>query len=111
MDIAERHARVQRGGDERVPQRVRTDPLVDPGTASDPPHDPGGTVPVGSCAGAVAEDRSFAAFADSEIDRAGSAWCERDGHGLAAFAVDDESAVTAFESELFDVRADRLRDP
>ncbi len=62
-----------------------------------------------SSTGAVAEDRTFVAFADSEIDRAGGAWCERDGHGLAALAMEDEGAVTAFETEQFDVRPDRLR--
>lgn len=110
LDVAEWDACVEGGGDERVTERVWTDALVDPGPAGDASHDSGGAVSVESCAGAVAEDRSFGSFADGEIDSAGGSWCEWDGHGLAAFAVDDEGAVSSFESELFDVRSDRFRD-
>ena len=89
---------------------VWPDALVDPCSSSDASHDSGGAVPVESGTGAVAEDRSFGSFADGEIDSASGSRCEWDGHGLAAFAVDHEGAVTAFESELFDVRADRFGD-
>ena len=97
LDIAERDTGIESGGDERAPQRVGTDPLLDPGTAGDPPDDPGGTVTVESSACAVAEDRAFAALADGEIDCTCGAWCERDRHGLAALALDDESAVTTLK--------------
>ena len=109
LDIAQWDTGVEGGGNERVPQRVWTDALVNPCSSGDPPYDPGGAVPVESSAGAVTEDRSYGSFTHSEIDRARSSWCKRDGHGLAALAVDDESPVTALEAELFDVRSDRLR--
>ncbi len=96
------------GSDERVAQRVWANSLVDPGSSGDPSNDPGCSVSIEPSAGAVAEDRPFAAFTNGKIDSARGAWGERDRHGLAALAVDDEGAVTAFETELFDVRADRL---
>jgi hypothetical protein len=37
---------IQRRGDERVPQRVRRDRLVDPSAVGDPADDLGGAVPV-----------------------------------------------------------------
>ena len=46
LDVAEGNARVQGGGDEGVPEGMRTDRLVDPGTAGHPAHDPSGTVAV-----------------------------------------------------------------
>jgi hypothetical protein len=46
LDVAQRHARVKRGGDECVPERVRPDWLGDPSAAGHPAHDPGGAVPV-----------------------------------------------------------------
>jgi hypothetical protein len=48
LHVAQRHAGVQTGGggDEGVTQRVRSDPLADPRTASDTSHDPPGGVTV-----------------------------------------------------------------
>jgi hypothetical protein len=46
LHVPQRDPRVQRGGDERVPQRVRPGRLGDPGTAADPADNPPGTVPV-----------------------------------------------------------------
>ena len=90
---------------------VWPDSVVDSGSAGDGSHDSGCAVPVESSAGAVSEDRAVAAFADGEIDGACGAWGERDGHGLAAFAMDHQGAVAAFEAELVDIRADCFRDP
>jgi hypothetical protein len=44
LDVAQRHARVECGGDECVPERVGTYRLADPGAAGYPANDPGGTV-------------------------------------------------------------------
>ena len=90
---------------------VWSDSLVDPGSTRDASHDPRRAVPIETSTSAVTEDRTFASFPDGEIDRPGGAWGERDGHGLAAFAVDHQGAVTAFEAQLVDVRADRFGDP
>jgi hypothetical protein len=46
LNVAQRHARVEGGGNERVPQRVRADVLADPGAARDLADDPPGAVPV-----------------------------------------------------------------
>jgi hypothetical protein len=46
LHVPQRHPGIQRGGDERVPQRVRPDRLGDPGAAGDPADDPPGAVPV-----------------------------------------------------------------
>ncbi len=78
------------------------DPLVDPGSASAAPHDPRRAVPIQTASGTVAEDRSVAAFTDDEVNGSRGAWGERDRHGLACFAMDQQGAVTAFEAELVD---------
>ena len=84
LHIAQRDSGVEGGGDERVPQGVRADVLGDPGAAGYPADDPGGAVPAGPPPVASAEERSFGALADRQVDRAGGARCERDGDDLAA---------------------------
>ena len=86
LDVAQRDAGVERGGDERVAQRVRSDSLGDAGASGDAPHDPAGGVPVEPVAVRAEEDRAFAAFADGEVDSSRGARCERDGDDLAALA-------------------------
>jgi len=60
LDVAKRHAGVEGGGDERVPQGVRPYRLGDPGAAGHPAHDPRGAVPVQlpsiGCGVAIARD-------------------------------------------------------
>ena len=46
LHVAQRDPGIQRGGDERMPQRVRPDGLGDPGAAGDPADDPPGAVPI-----------------------------------------------------------------
>jgi hypothetical protein len=46
LDVAQRHASIQRGGNEGMSQGMRADDLGDPGAAGDAPDDPGGAVPV-----------------------------------------------------------------
>ena len=46
LHVAQRHASVERGGDERVSERVRADLLADAGVARDLADDPSGAVPV-----------------------------------------------------------------
>ena len=111
LHVAQRDPGVERGGDERVAQRVRSDPLGDPGAAGDPAHDPAGGVAVEPAAVGGEEDRSFAAFADGQVDGAGGAGRERDGDDLAALAQDGEGAVAAFEAERVRCRRRWLRRP
>jgi hypothetical protein len=46
LDIAQRHAGIERGGDERVPQCVRSESFADPGSVRDAADDPPGAMPV-----------------------------------------------------------------
>ena len=111
LDVPQRDAGVEGGGDERVPQRVRPDLLGDPGAAGDPADDPPGAVPVQPLPVGGQEDRPVAAFADGQVDRPGGARRERDGDDLAALAGDHQGAVAAFEAEGLDVGADGFGDP
>jgi hypothetical protein len=73
LHVAQRHAGIQGGSDESVTQRVRSDPLADPGPAGDTSHDPPSGVPIESFPIGVEEDRAFHPFADSQVDSAGDA--------------------------------------
>ena len=110
LDVAERDARVESGGDEHMPPGVRTDSLVDPGPSGDTAHNPGSAVTIETATPTVAEARTAAVFTDGEIYSPCGSRGERDRDGLAALAVDDEDAVSSLEAELFDVSADRFRD-
>jgi hypothetical protein len=109
LDVSERDAGIERGGDGRMAQGVRPDPLPNPGSAGDTPDDPGGGVTVEPLTVDVEEERPFAAFADCEIDGTSGAWRERDDHGLAALAQDCEGAVATLEAERLHVGAGRFR--
>ena len=61
LHVAERDAGIQRGGDERVPQGVWSDSLVDPGATGDATHDPGCAVPVETLTVAGQQNRSLGA--------------------------------------------------
>jgi hypothetical protein len=69
----QRDPSIQRGGDERVAQRVRPNGLGDPGAAGDAPNDSPGAVAVQSAPIGSQEDGSFGALADGQVDRPGSA--------------------------------------
>ena len=111
LHIAQRDPGIQRGGDERVAERVRCDGLGDPGAAGDAADDPSGAVPVQPPAVRGQEHRPFGALADGQVDRSGGPRCERDGDDLAALAGDGQGPVPAFQAQVLDVRAGRLRDP
>jgi hypothetical protein len=70
--VPHRDPRGEGGGDERVPHGIRARRVLgDPGATSYPADDAPGAVPVEPAALGGGEDRSFAAFPDSEVDRAG----------------------------------------
>jgi len=73
LHIAQRHAGVQGGGDERMPEGVRSDGLGDPGAARDLADDPPGAVPVQAAPAFGEEDRAVAAFAGGQAGRPGGA--------------------------------------
>ena len=111
LHVPQRYARVERGSDKRVPQGVRPDGPGDPGAAGYPADDPPGAVPVQALPVHGAEDRSFAALADGQVDRPRGPRRERDGDGLAALAGDDQGPVAALDAGGLDVRAGGLGDP
>jgi hypothetical protein len=84
--VPEGYAGVERGGDERVSQRVGTNPLGAPRTTGDAPHDPSRRVTVKTLAVAVDEDGSLEALAYGEVKCAGYARCEGHGHHLSSLA-------------------------
>ena len=108
LNVAKRHTGIEGRVDERMPHGVRTDPLEDPGPSGDASHDAGRAVTIETATGTVTEDRTGAAFPDSEVDSAGGSWGERDRDSFAALAMNDKGAVPAFEAELFDVSTDRF---
>jgi hypothetical protein len=73
LDVAQRNAGVERSGDERVPQRVRSDAVGDAGLSGNTAHDAPGGVAVESLAGAVRKDRTLETLADREVEYPGEA--------------------------------------
>jgi hypothetical protein len=73
LDVSERDACVEGGGDERVAEGVGSDGLVDPGFAGEAANDPPGGVPVEALSVPAEEDRTVDPFADGKVDRAGRA--------------------------------------
>jgi hypothetical protein len=57
------------------------------------------------------EERPVGALADGQVDRPGGARGERNPDDLAALMGDSERPVPAFETQVLDVRAGRLRHP
>ena len=111
LDIAQRDPGIERGGNERVPERVRRDGLGDPGAAGDLADDPPGAVPVQPPPVRGQEHRPVGSFADGQVDRAGGARCQRDRDDLSALAGDRQGPVPAFQAQVLDVGAGSLRDP
>ncbi len=87
LHVAQRHASVETGGDERVPERVRADVLAHAGAARDLADDPSGAVPVQPPSVMSEEDGSVAALPGGQVDRPGGAGRERDGDDLTPLRV------------------------
>jgi hypothetical protein len=71
LHVAERHAGVERCGDERVPEAMGTDPLADPSPARQALHRAVGGIAVHPPALLAQEDGAGAALADVEVERSG----------------------------------------
>ena len=111
LHVPERHACVERRGDEPVRERVWPDGLGDPGAAGYPVDDPGGAVPVQPTAIGSQQDGPFTALADGQVDRPGGARGERDGDDLAALAGDHQGPVPALHAQGLNVCTSSLGDP
>ena len=93
LHISERDGGAECGCDKRVSRGVRADWFVQSGASGDAVDDPPGAVPIQPRTGRGQEDRSFAAFADGEVDHPGGARREQDDSFLAALADDGQGAV------------------
>jgi hypothetical protein len=111
LHVARRDPRIERGGNIRVPQRVGRDGLADAGVAGDLADDPPGAMPVQPLPVGGQEHRPGGALADGQVDRPGSARCQRDGDDLAALAGDGQRLVPAVQAQVLDVGARRFGDP
>src|SRR6266536_3081277 len=67
LHVAQRHASIQRGSNEGMPECVRADDLSDPSAAGDAAHDSGGAVAVQPPAVWDHKDGAFAPFADGQV--------------------------------------------
>ena len=86
MNVAQWDAGVERSGDERVSERVRSDGFGDPSAARNLADDPPGAMAVQAAPVSGEEDGTVAAFPSGQIDCPGGAGRERDGDDLAALA-------------------------
>ena len=93
MHVPQRDSGIQRGRDERVPERVGRDGLADPGLACDTADDPPGAVPVQPPPVCGQEHRPAGALADGQVNRPRRAPCQRDGDDLAALRVNARQPV------------------
>jgi hypothetical protein len=111
LDIPQGDTGIQGGGDERVPERVWGDVLVDPSPFRQPFDDPGGGMPI-QPAGAVVveEDRAVFSFPDTQVDGPGGAGRQRDGDDFSSFAGDGQSPMTPLHTKLAYVGIQRFRD-
>jgi hypothetical protein len=82
---------------------VRADWLGDAGATGDPAHDACRPVAVEALPVWAEEQRSLAPFPNGEVDGAGCARCQRDGHDLATFAQDGQGPMAALRSERLDI--------
>jgi hypothetical protein len=110
LHVTQRHAGVEGGRDEAVPQAVRTDPLVGPGPPGDAFHGPVGCVAVHALPVGTEEDRPRGPFTDVEPHGPGSPWCEWHDGALAALSGDRQDVMTPFVAEAFDVGVQRFGD-
>jgi len=103
-DVSEGYSGVEGGGDERGPQPVWCDSLVDPCSLGQPTDDPSRGVTVETGGGvAVQQDRPLGSLPDAEVDGPSGAWCDWDGDDAASFPGDGHDAVTPHHSGVLDV--------
>jgi hypothetical protein len=105
LHIAQWSSGVECGGDERVAQGVGPDAFGDPSRSGDAAHDPSGCVPIDPPPVGSNEGRSFAAFADQEVNGTGRPERQGDGHDFATLAQNREGAVAPLQPEGLDIRA------
>jgi hypothetical protein len=93
LDVAEGDAGVRGSGDEGMPEGMRPDRFVDPGTAGHPAHDPPGTVAVHTLAVGAQEDRASVLGGGAEASSAPTSLQSRPMRGFrspGADGIDDD---------------------
>lgn len=102
LDVPEGDSGIEGRGDERVSQRMRRDPLVDPGSLGQAAHYAGGGVTVQASGPVpVHQDRTVVTFVDAKVDGPARAWRQRDGDDGSAFAGDRQGAMPPHHPEVF----------
>ena len=89
LHVAQVHARVEHGRDERMPEHMWMSP-VDPDSRclGEPPEPSGGGMPVHPRAVAVEQYRPRGAVTHGAVDGPADRWGQRDQDDLVAFAAD-----------------------
>ena len=109
LDVAQVHAGVEHGGEERVPEHVRVHPgKVDPGLVGQVVQATGRGVPVHPPALPVPQDRPLLTAVDGAFDRTLHGWRQGCQDDLAALATDLEDPVAVLLTQVLDVRAAHL---
>ncbi len=108
LHVAQRDSGVEAGHDERCSEHVGVD-VSEPALPADGADPAVRGSPVEALSVGPAKDRSLGSFADGEVDGSARARDERDERGFGALAEDLQGPVPAFEAEVFDVGARRLR--
>jgi hypothetical protein len=111
LHVPQRDPGVQRGGNERVSERVGRYDFGDPGPAGSAADDAPGAVPVHPPPVRGQEHRPYGALADGQVERPRGPRCERDGDDLVGPAGDGQGPVPALQAQVLDVGAGSLRDP
>src|SRR3954447_24125978 len=113
LDVAQRDAFVQGGGDEGGAHRVRADALGvgDARLSGQAAHDSPGGDSIEGGAGGGGEDRPLGAVADAGVERDEDAGGQRCGGALVALAAVAQHAVALGDGEVVDAGADGFADP
>jgi hypothetical protein len=112
LDVAQVHARVETGRDERMPEHVRMRP-GEPHTRvlRESAEPPGACMTVHACSTVVEQDRAGRSAADGAVDSLPDRRGQRDQDHLAALAADSQHPVTVLFAEITDICAGGFEDP
>lgn len=107
LHVPERNASVERGHDEGRSGHVWVH-CSEPGALADGANPAVGGTSIEALPVLTLQDRTFATFADSEVDGARRPWNQRDRRGLVALAENAQRAMAAFDAEVCRSTAARL---
>jgi hypothetical protein len=113
LHVFQGHVGVAGGGDERDPERVRSDlaGTVELGSSSDAPHHPRRLRLVHPAFGLGGEDRAVRAALDVLLQHPDQGTGEHHTAPFAALALEAQDAMALIVAEVIDVAAERSGDP